>query len=160
MVKLMMILEEWKGNTVPFVIVDGMGPGTTEVGDRWRQGTLTHRRRVTRGEQEMLETGSDEVLMRCRRVPAKKNGLRQRPKSSSRTAWQLPLGSHQAVSDSIPFGQQPKLNFKKAFLRGPTEAAKASGTSFSEEKEVPLRECGQGTKGNLGQSLRGERSHP
>ncbi|ROL08905.1 hypothetical protein DPX16_5241 [Anabarilius grahami] len=65
-----------------------------------------------------------------------------------------------AVSDSIPFGQRPKLNFKKAFLRGPTEAAKASGTSFSEEKVVPLRECGQGTKGNLGQSLRGERSHP
>ncbi|ROL50814.1 hypothetical protein DPX16_15058 [Anabarilius grahami] len=60
----------------------------------------------------------------------------------------------------IVFITPPKLNFKKAFLRGPTEAAKASGTSFSEEKVVPLRECGQGTKGNLGQSLRGERSHP
>ncbi|ROL43704.1 hypothetical protein DPX16_21865 [Anabarilius grahami] len=88
-------------------------------------------------------------------LPAKKYGLRQRPKSSSRTAWQLPLGSHRAVSDSIPFGQQPKLNFKRAFLRGPTEAAKASGTSFSEEKVVPLRECGQETKGNVAKEPKG-----
>ncbi|ROI89217.1 hypothetical protein DPX16_0670 [Anabarilius grahami] len=36
---------------------DAMGSGMTGVGDRWRQGTLTHRRGVTQGEQQTLESG-------------------------------------------------------------------------------------------------------
>ncbi|ROI36382.1 Integrin alpha-10 [Anabarilius grahami] len=96
----------------------------------------------------------DEINSNCSKVNLGENAFQNMSRNLKNSHLGMTLTP--AASD----GFLPKLNFKKAFLRGPTEAAKASGTSFSEEKVVPLRECGQGTKGNLGQSLRGERSHP